>query len=122
MMPDRPGELHVVGRRGVQLPTGWLDGFVVPSGVSIEFVDLGRRCDVQVVRGRRSATVIADLAAGVALVNDDDVRDGELVAVACSLLARRAAAGAQDQAWTAGESLLREIAAMVPSVRWMTIS
>lgn len=121
-MLDRPGELHVVGRRGVQLPTGWLDGFVVPSGVSIEFVDLGRRCDVQVARGRRSATVIADLAAGVALVNDDDVSDGELLAVARSLLVRRAAAGAQDQAGTAGESPLREIAAMVPSARWMTIS
>lgn len=120
MMLDRPGELHVVGRRGVPLPTGWLDGFVVPSGVTIEFVDLGRRCDVQVVRGRRSVTVLADLAAGVALV-DDDVSDGELLAVARSILVRRAAAGALDQAGAAGERPLREIAAMVPDARWMTI-
>jgi len=121
MTSDRPGELHVTGRRGLPLPTGWHDGFLVPFGVRIEFVDLGRRCDVHVVCGGRSVTVLADLAAGLALV-DDGVDGGELMALALTLLARRKAACVGSRAGAADESPLREVAVIVPRARWVTIT
>lgn len=120
MTDDWPGELHVTHGGGFQRFTGWLDGFVVPSGVRLEFVDLGRRCDVHVVRGGRAVTVVADLALGRALV-EDDIDDGELMALASALLARRSAVWEGNRTGAADESPLWAIAALVPSARWVTI-
>jgi len=64
MRSESPASIRIAAVGGIDADLGWLRGIVVPAGVDVEFVDLGRRVDVAASHGDLTVTVIADLGTG----------------------------------------------------------
>jgi len=53
---------RVVARNGEVADLSWVTAVVIPSGVSVECIDLGWRTDIIVWSGHEEVTVIGDLS------------------------------------------------------------
>jgi hypothetical protein len=78
---------RVTARNGLPVDLSWATGIVVPSGVSIDCIDLGWRVDIQARRLEEEVTVIGDLRTSERVVLGDE--DAPLLEYALLVMEQR---------------------------------
>lgn len=86
MSSPQPSVLSVTSVDGNGLDLRWLQGMHVPSGVTLEVLALGNRCNVMASRGQQEVSVIGDLRTGDRLVPRTPPSDPGLLDLALAAL------------------------------------